>query len=208
MITSRSRKLALIVALCATACQRQAPETDVPADTPNQAPNAEAPTPSPEPAPAPTSDVLTADGWRALRIGMTRSEVVAAAGEDANPNAVGGADPAQCDQFRPTSAPKGLLVMIEQGRLTRISVSAPAAIKTDRGFAVGDAAAAVKSAYGADAQVGLHKYSAAPAEYITVWTKKPPAPDARGIVYEIGTDGRVQHIHAGGSSIQYVEGCL
>ena len=31
---------------------------------------------------------------------------------------------------------------------------------------------------------------------------------ARGITYEIGTDGKVQSIFAGGPAIQYVEGCL
>jgi hypothetical protein len=55
---------------------------------------------------------------------MTRQEVVAAAGDDVNPAAVGGPDPEQCDQFRPERAPDGILVMIEQGRLTRITVTA------------------------------------------------------------------------------------
>src|SRR5690606_9967730 len=53
-------------------------------------------------------DVITADGWGPLRIGMTRDEVVAAAGDDANPDAVGGPDPQRCDQFRPARAPAGL----------------------------------------------------------------------------------------------------
>ena len=34
-----------------------------------------------------------------------------------------------------------------------------------------------------------------------------PAPNARGIVYEIGSDGNVATIHAGGPAIRYVEGC-
>ena len=138
---------------------------------------------------------------------MTRQEVVAALGEDANPNAVGGADPAQCDQFRPQRAPEGMLVMVEQGRLTRISLSDPARVETEGGLSVGDSASAVSAHYGTRAVSSLHKYSPAPAGYLTVWTKAPPASDARGIVYELGTDGRVEHIHAGGPSIQYVEGC-
>src|SRR3970040_816280 len=36
----------------------------------------------------PTVALLTPDGWGPLRIGMSRAEVVAAAGEDANPDAV------------------------------------------------------------------------------------------------------------------------
>jgi hypothetical protein len=152
--------------------------------------------------------VLTADGWGPLRIGMTRAQVVAAAGPDANPKAVGGPDPASCEQFRPATAPQGLLVMIERDTLTRISVSRNSALSTDAGFVVGDSAAAVLRHYGARALVTPHKYQAAPAEYLTIWTRGPfPASSARGIVYEIGGDGRIMHIHVGGPSIQYVEGC-
>jgi len=152
---------------------------------------------------------LTAEGWGPLRIGMSRAEVVAAAGPDANPNAVGGPDPESCDQFRPRSAPEGLLVMVERDTLTRISLSRSVAVATDAGFAVGDSASAVERHYDARAEVTPHKYQDAPARYITTWTRgRPPAPSARGIRYEIGGDGGITHIHAGGPSIQYVEGCL
>jgi hypothetical protein len=178
-----------------TACEQapppETPETDLP-----QAP----------PPAGPTS-LLSAEGWEGLRIGMTRAEVVTVLGEDANPEAVGGADPAQCDQFRPERAPDGMLLMLEQGRLTRISLSEPATVETEGGLSVSDSASAVSSHFGARAVATPHKYSPAPAGYLTVWTIAPPAPDAKGIVYEVGEDGRVMHIHAGGPSIQYVEGC-
>jgi hypothetical protein len=148
------------------------------------------------------------DGWGWLRIGMTRAEVVAAAGEDANPNAVGGPNPDECDQFRPARTPRGLLVMLENGILTRISLSDGTGIRTASGIGVGDPAADVVAAHGAEAVTTPHKYQEAPARYIAVWRTAPPAPDARGIVYEIGRDDRVMHIHAGGPSIEYVEGCL
>lgn len=174
-----------------------------PAPAPDAAPEA----PEAAPQSAAPSDLLTADGWNDLRIGMTRAEVVGALGEDANPNAVGGADPAQCDQFRPERAPDGMLLMLEHGRLTRISLSDPSDIEIEGGLSVGDSASAVRTHYG-DRLVGSsHKYLPAPAEYLTVWASAPPAPDAKGLVYEVGADGRVVHIHAGGPSIQYVEGC-
>ena len=156
----------------------------------------------------PTLTTLTAEGWGPLRIGMTRAEVVAAAGEDANPQAVGGPEPEVCDEFRPEEAPEGLLVMMERDRLTRITVSDGTSIRTEPGFGVGDPAGPIREAYGADAVVSLHKYVSAPARYITVWKAAPDAANARGIVYEIDATGRVAHIHAGGPSIQYVEGCL
>ena len=185
-----------------------------PAEEPAAAP---APTPPPATetpvAEQPAENILTSEGFGPLRIGMTTAEITAALGPDANPDAVGGPDPESCDQFRPERAPEGMLLMTEQGRLTRITLSDESDITTDRGFAVGDPGAGVKSAYGDAAIVTPHKYQPAPAEYITVWTTGGGAeyvqdPAARGLVYEVGGDGNVQAIHAGGPSIQYVEGCL
>jgi hypothetical protein len=198
----------LAVAAFLAACQ---PATTEP---PPSAPAEPTPAPAPAPTPSvqPSATVITSEGWGDLRIGMTRAQVVAAAGEDAAPNAVGGADPESCDEFRPARAPEPVLVMIENGVLTRISLIRASDIKSDRGFGVGDTAAAVKAAYGAAAMAEPHKYEAAPAEYITSWSRGGGSgyvqdPAARGLVYEIGGDGKVKAIRAGGPSIQYVEGC-
>lgn len=161
------------------------------------------------------ADILTAQGFGPLRIGMTAAEVEAALGGDSDPNAVGGPDPTSCDQWRPARAPEGLLVMIQDDVLTRISVSSPATLKTDRGFGVGDQASAIKTAYGAQIIAQPHKYAPAPAEDLFVWTVGRPADAnayvedaaARGIRHEIGSDGTVQIIHVGGPAIQLVEGC-
>lgn len=160
------------------------------------------------PDPAPGPGLLTPDGWGPLRIGMTRAEVVAAAGEDANPEAVGGPDPASCDEFRPLVAPAGVLVMIQDGVLTRITVSRNPDISTPAGFRVGDSGAAVRTEYGARARVEPHKYWAPPAQYVTVWNRPPSESEPRGIRYEIDAEDRVVHLHGGGPSIEYVEGCL
>ena len=172
------------------------------------------PEPTPEPAPAPVpapgsaAEALTAAGFGPLRIGMTRAEVVAVLGDDANPGSVGGPDPESCDMFRPVRAPEGLLVMILDGALGSVWVSRNAAVETDRGLNVGDTAAEVKRVYGAAAEVTPHKYSDAPAEYITVWTTaQHQGPSARGLKYTIGPDGLVESIAGGGDSISYVEGC-
>jgi len=172
------------------------------------APAEPAPAPAPEtPAPAP-SNVLTANGFGPLLIGMTTAEIEAALGADANPNAVGGADPASCDMFHPARAPEGLMVMTNGGTLASVWLTRASTVTTDRGFKIGDEASAVKAAYGASAVVVPHKYEAAPAEYITVWaTADHTSPAARGVKYEIGADGKVKSIAGGGPSIEYVEGC-
>lgn len=195
--------LGSITALSLAACDAPPPE---PADAPAEpaAPN----TPAEPGAPVSAADKLTAVGFGPLRVGMTRAEVEAALGPDANPEAVGGPDPASCDMFRPERAPEGLLVMIENGVLTSVWISRNTAVETDRALNIGDTAAEVKRVYGAAAEVEPHKYVGPPAEYITVWsTPDHQSPAARGLVYEIGQDGRVQSIAGGGPSIQYVEGC-
>ncbi len=161
----------------------------------------------------PAEAMLTAEGWGPLRIGMTRAEIEAAAGPDADPEAVGGAEPERCDQFRPARAPEGLLAMVEDGRLTRISLIRDSRLRSSDGFGLGTPAADIKARLGDAAHVSPHKYVEAPAEYIDHWapgvavTANVEDPAARGIRYEIGDDGRVQAIHAGGPAIQYVEGC-
>ncbi len=185
-----------------------APDPDPAPATPPAAPAGPA-----TPATPADPNAVTAEGWGPLRVGMTLAEISAALGPDSNPNAVGGADPEICDQFRPERAPEGLLVMVENGRLSRISLINAGTLKTDRGFGIGDAAVAIRAAYGANAVASPHKYREAPAEYITAWSGTAPPTDApmpdsaRGIVYEIGEDGRVAMIHAGGPSVGYVEGC-
>ncbi len=189
--------------LALAACGAPPPE---PADAPAEpvAP-AEPGTPAP---PVSAANKLTALGFGPLRVGMTRAEVETALGPDANPEAVGGPDPASCDMFRPERAPEGLLVMVENGVLTSVWLSRNTAVETDRALNIGDMAAEVKRVYGAAAEVEPHKYVEAPAEYITVWsTPDHQSPAARGLKYEIGMDGRVQSIAGGGPSIQYVEGC-
>ena len=156
----------------------------------------------------PDERLLTWGGWGPLRIGMSREEVVAAAGADANRGAMGGPDPAQCDEFRPSNAPPGVLVMVESGVLTRISVSRNSAISTPEGFRIGDPDSSVLAAYGSRARVDAHRYWPAPAKYITVWRQASSGPGRRGIRYEIDSSGEIVHLRAGGPSIEYVEGCV
>ncbi|WP_395650450.1 hypothetical protein [Brevundimonas sp.] len=197
--------LAPLAVLALAACE-QAQE---PASAP---PVAGAPAAPVTPAPAADPNVLTAEGMGPVRIGMTTAEVTAAWGTDANPDAVGGAELEVCDEYHPANAPAGVRVMIEEGRLTRIAASRDATVKTDRGFGVGDSATAIKQAYGGAVIAQPHKYQDAPAEDLFAWSRGGSTnyvqdPAARGVRYEIGSDGKVMTVMAGGPSIQLVEGC-
>lgn len=158
--------------------------------------------------------VLTAEGYGPLSIGMSREEAVAAIGGHANPEGSGLPEPEYCDELQPERAPPGLFAMIEQDRVTRITLAEGSQVETDAGISVGDPASAVRQAYGERIMASPHHYSDPPAEYLDFWVGGPRTEpyvedaEARGIRYEIGPDGNVQFIHAGSPSIQYVEGCL
>ena len=134
------KRLALIAVLAAAACSPKAEESAAIAPP---TPPAESAQP---PSPAVTLDVLTADGIGPLRIGMTKDEVIAAVGDTRTPDAAG--IPGECIEFQPQRAPDGVWVMIEEGKLTRITLGDLSTVKTDRGFGLGDTPDAVKAAYG------------------------------------------------------------
>lgn len=199
--------LASISLLALAACN--APQPAAPAAEAPAAPAAPAGPVAPE---SPAAAVLSSQGWGPLRVGMTVAEITAAVGADANPDAVGGADPATCDEFHPARAPEGLRVLVEDGRLARITVAGNAAVKTDRGFGVGASATDIKAAYGGGVVAQPHKYVGPPAEDLFAWSQGGSTayvtdPTARGIRYEIDAEGKVSMIHVGGPAIQLVEGC-
>ena len=213
----RPAAVSLLALFAVAACDRpETPAEPSPAASATSADNHAAPAVASHPAaatPAVTDrNLVSADGWGPLRVGMTVAEVTAAVGADSQPNAVGGADPASCDEFHPARAPEGLRVMMVDGRLARITLARAATLKTDRGFGLGDAASAIKASYGGAVIAQPHKYQSAPAEDLFAWregasTAYVTDPAARGIRCEIGSDGKVMAIHAGGPAIQYVEGC-
>lgn len=169
------------------------------------------------PGPAGTVDaasaaVLTPLGYGPLKIGMTQAEVDAAFGPP--PANAAEAAPSECRYYPPPRAPEGVLVMLENGVLTRLTATKGSSVKTEDGVGVGDDGEQLRARYGAAATVTPHKYQGAPSAYVTLWPGKPQLqgayvadPTARGLVYEIGQDGKVAFIHAGGPSIQNVEGC-
>lgn len=160
---------------------------------------------------AASANVLTPLGYGPLKIGMTQAEADAAVGPP--PAKAAEAEPSECRYYHPPRAPEGLLVMVEKGVLTRLTATRDSTVKTEDGVGVGADGEQLKARYGA-ATVTPHKYQGAPSAYVTLWPGRPQLqgayvtdPTARGLVFEIGDDGKVAFIHAGGPSIQNVEGC-
>ncbi|MBB4797644.1 hypothetical protein HNP32_001368 [Brevundimonas bullata] len=160
---------------------------------------------------AASANVLTPLGYGPLKIGMTQAEADAAVGPP--PANAAEAEPSECRYYHPPHAPEGLLVMVEKGVLTRLTATRDSTVKTEDGVGVGADGEQLKARYGA-ATVTPHKYQGAPSAYVTLWPGRPQLqgayvtdPTARGLMFEIGDDGKVAFIHGGGPSIQNVEGC-
>lgn len=145
---------------------------------------------------------LTPNGLGPVRIGMTRDQVAKALKTELEGEAFD--NEGSCIELFPENEElKGSYFMFLDGKLSRISVADPSKIATPRGIGVGTSADEVRKAYGAGLQAEEHHYIGAPAEYLTYWLK----PKVRGVRFETNAQGKVEIIHAGNDSIQYIEGC-
>ena len=156
-------------------------------------------------------DVITPDGFGVLRIGMTRAEIDAALGSTPIEDEWASDE---CEYYSPLNAPDDLLVMVENGVLTRITVMGELPVRTADGVGLGEPIEPLKARYQTNGSWTPHVYVEPPAGYLTLWAdgirrdnQFYDAEGARGLVLEADIDGKVAYIHAGTPSIQYVEGC-
>lgn len=135
-----------------------------------------------------------------LSAGMTLDEANAATGNAL----IIPATLEQCDWVRVKDAPKGLLLMVERGKITRVEIGDSSTIATANGAKVGDTEAQIELLYPGNVEVQPHKYT--DGHYLVVTPVDPAEKDYR-IVFE--TDGRKVLRYRSGlvPSVQYVEGC-
>ncbi|ESQ73674.1 hypothetical protein ABAC402_17965 [Asticcacaulis sp. AC402] len=93
-------------------------------------------------------------------------------------------------------------VMFENRRMTRISINTGSSIRTARGIGIGATEAEIAGAY-QPLDIKPRDYVGLPAKDITWWS----VPGNSGIRFKTDDAGRVDMIHAGGPSIEYMEGC-
>ena len=148
---------------------------------------------------------VTPEGYRGVRIGMTLRQAETVLGQAIQPDGndedseacvtfhIGEGDPRTEASF-----------MAENGHVTRVSFYGPAPpSRTPEGVGVGSSDAQVRAAYAGRVIEQPAKYDDPPAHDLIVWT----TPQTAGYRFEVGQDGKVNALHAGGPSILYVEGC-
>jgi len=152
---------------------------------------------APPQAPAVDANILTEQGWRGFRIGQSAIDAGMTNFAE-TPDAT-----AECSISRPSGVQQGVMIMLEKGNIARITLATGSEIKAGNGIGVGDEEAQVRAAYPEGLVEEPHKYEAAPAKYLTLWTQDKVS----GIRFVIGSEGKVDEIHAGGPAITLVEGC-
>ena len=142
---------------------------------------------------------ITTRGYGPVRAGMTLSEAARQMGTrlktlESRPLE------RSCDHVYPEKGFKGMNLMVQDGKITRIEIASPLA-QTLSGVKVGDSSARLKQVFGARLEIEQHKYED-DAFYYFLWEQGKRF----GVKFEI-VGNRVTLIYAGDESIQYVEGC-
>ena len=198
------RRFAPVVLLLAVACTggtERAPATDSVAGRPgaDSSTASSSATPAVAPAaPSATDSVVTEHGLGPLRAGTTVAEAS---------KALGGAlvmpaeTAAGCDYATWRGGPRGVHVMIDDGRIARVEIDS-VGIATAAGARVGDTEERIRSLYAGRVTVTPHKYE--DGHYLTV---NAVDDSSFAIVFET-SKGRVTRYRAGRRpAVEYVEGC-
>ena len=169
-------------------------------------------------APAPPATWrLTPDGLGPLHIGMTRAHAGATLGARITTRAPDGSASTACEEGE-IDGYRGLYLLFEQGRLTRIDILAdtgphdrPARFdvtgnRTSDGLRLGSTEQDVLRVYGRRLKIATAPYLDEPAHELTMIDAA--AGSGRGLVFETDDHGVVVDIRAGGKAIGYMEGCL
>jgi hypothetical protein len=143
--------------------------------------------------------ILTSQGYGPIRPGMTPSEAEHLLESNLRTKNHRPLEP-ECGHLYPTKGHRGISLMIQNGRITRITATTKD-VATKSGVRVGDPATKLQSLFGESLEIEPHKYDDT-GKYYYVWEPGKQ----RGVKFEV-IGGLVQSIHAGDESISLVEGC-
>jgi hypothetical protein len=214
----RSRAVALLFLIILAACDQspQPVDTTLPPDKAAQPAASKAPPTKAVDTSFPCTGadcrIITPHGWAGIRVGMSVRAAMRASGfalkRPGHYDDFMADEPdrlAACNIHTLIGAPENLTVFVENGVITSLSVGQDekgkgARFETERGLGLGDTEAAVRRAY--------PRLRQEPDIYSEPPDKKLFFKEgSHGIKFSI-VGGRVVEMSFGGSSINYVEGCL
>jgi hypothetical protein len=152
-----------------------------------------------------TSARLTADGWGAVRIGMTPRQVEGALHAHlTTDNSASGSDACVVGWVGPMNRPTlPVSFRFVDGTLAVIGLQ-DASLQTMKGVHIGDPESKVLAAYGSALKKEPAPYygKADPQHQLYLWTASQ-----RGLLFWIDGKGNVERIEAGTEAIKAMEGC-
>jgi hypothetical protein len=159
--------------------------------------------PAPSARPTKAEWTVTEFGYGALRAGMTVAEAAKVVpGSFSAP--AGGAQTCGYAVWR--EAPRGVLVMLDEGRVARVEIARESRIATSAGARIGDTEARIKELYKGRVAVTPHEYT--DGHYLTV-TPPPGSGEDRNYRLVFETDGNRVLRYRGGKlpQVGWVESC-
>lgn len=155
---------------------------------------------NPGPAPAAPYVYATDYGIGDLRAGMTLDEATRAVPDI---SIIAGTDSVACSYLNWPSAPAGVLVMFDGGRVARVDIDS-VGVRTEAGAQVGDSEARIDSLYAGRVTTMPHKYT--DGHYKVV--KPMRAADSLFRTIFEAEGGKVTRYRVGKlPQVEYVEGC-
>ena len=149
---------------------------------------------------------VAANGIGGIRVGMTVKEASQASGTKLVST---GTYPIErgCYYVQPQGAPKGLGLMVSNGRIARVDIYDKSLVTTLSGAKIGDTEARIKALYPKQIKVTPHKYTGSQGGHYLTYIPKDKSDRFYRVVFE--TDGkRVTTFRSGKlPEVEYVEGC-
>lgn len=181
---------------------RAAAESTIAAERQAVIPKGESASTNPAPLPVTTEKPageweVTSSGIGSLKAGMSLDEAkIVMHGDLIIP-----AKLEECSFLKTKTGPKGVLLMVEKGEISRVDVTA-GSVATVEGAKIGDSEDRIKTLYPGQVTVQPHKYT--DGHYLVV---TPKSGGDNRIVFE--TDGKKVTRYRSGRmpAVQYVEGC-
>lgn len=177
-------------------------EPSTPSPTASQTPAAETPA-APAPERLTASSKLTINGIGPVRVGMTVTEAIQAAGVPLESS--GDAGSPECEFYEPKDNAANIAFMVVDGRVVRADAWQSSSVTTRSGLGVGSTEAQIQERFPGQIEIEPHEYI--DGHYV-IFVPKDAGDRNYRIVFETDAAGRVLQLRSGRlPEVMWVEGC-